>query len=90
VNKLGRWARLLALGRFLRSRRSGFSLKLLVVAAALYLLLPADLVPDILPLAGWLDDLGVLALAFGWLDRAWRRAQGRDGDGAAPTVVTES
>lgn len=90
MNKPGRWARLLALGRFLRSRRSGVSLKLLLVAAALYLLLPVDLIPDVLPLAGWLDDLGVLALAVGWLDRAWRRATHRD-DAAAPTsAVTEA
>jgi uncharacterized membrane protein YkvA (DUF1232 family) len=32
-------------------------IKLALVAAAVYLASPLDLVPDVLPLAGWLDDL---------------------------------
>lgn len=36
-----------------------------VYAALAYLLLPADLVPDILPVTGYSDDLATLALALG-------------------------
>jgi uncharacterized membrane protein YkvA (DUF1232 family) len=37
--------------------------KALVLLAVLYLLMPADLVPDI-PIVGWIDDLLVLWLAL--------------------------
>ncbi len=43
--------------------------KLLGVFAVLYLLSPVDLVPDIVPLLGWLDDLGVLTLVVGYFVR---------------------
>lgn len=36
-----------------------------IYAALAYLLLPADLVPDILPVTGYSDDLATLALALG-------------------------
>lgn len=31
------------------------------LAALAYVLMPVDLVPDVLPVIGWLDDLGVVA-----------------------------
>ncbi len=37
---------------------------LLIAAAALYILSPVDLIPDIVPVAGWADDLVVLLLAL--------------------------
>jgi hypothetical protein len=36
---------------------------LLGVLALLYVLSPLDLVPDWIPLVGWLDDIGILAWA---------------------------
>ena len=33
------------------------------VLALLYVVSPVDLVPDIVPVLGWLDDVGVLGLA---------------------------
>jgi uncharacterized membrane protein YkvA (DUF1232 family) len=38
--------------------------KALPVLAALYVLSPADLVPDVLPLLGQVDDLGVMLIAL--------------------------
>lgn len=37
---------------------------LLIAAAALYIISPIDLIPDIVPVAGWADDLVVLLLAL--------------------------
>ena len=39
--------------------------KAIIVGALGYLILPADLVPDILPGAGYTDDWSVLAIALG-------------------------
>ena len=41
-----------------------------VIAGALgYMILPADLVPDILPGLGWLDDIAVMKVAFDMADK---------------------
>jgi len=34
-----------------------------IVAAIIYIISPIDLVPDFIPVAGWLDDLAVLIVA---------------------------
>jgi uncharacterized membrane protein YkvA (DUF1232 family) len=44
-----------------------------MLAGALYVLLPTDLVPDIIPLFGWLDDIGVLASVLTLIGRELRR-----------------
>jgi uncharacterized membrane protein YkvA (DUF1232 family) len=41
--------------------------------AAIYVVWPIDLVPDVIPVVGWLDDLGVLALMAGWMVREVNR-----------------
>lgn len=40
---------------------------MMVVGAVLYVLSPLDIVPDLIPVLGWLDDLGVLALLVRYL-----------------------
>ncbi|MBI3185315.1 MAG: DUF1232 domain-containing protein [Myxococcales bacterium] len=47
--------------------------KLTALAAAAYLVLPVDAVPDVLPVLGWLDDLGVLSAATWFMVREIRR-----------------
>lgn len=47
--------------------------KLLVVGAALYLVMPFDAIPDMLPVVGWLDDVGVLAAVAAFLVRDVKR-----------------
>jgi uncharacterized membrane protein YkvA (DUF1232 family) len=56
--------------------------KLLGVLAAVYVVLPVDLVPDVLPLIGWLDDVGVVAAVLAFLVRDMRRHAA--GDELAP------
>ena len=53
--------------RYLNSGRiSGFE-KFILGAALLYIVTPSDLLPDWLPIAGWMDDLGMAALVLAFI-----------------------
>ncbi len=43
--------------------------KLAGLGAAAYAVMPFDAIPDVLPLVGWLDDLGVLSAVVWWTVR---------------------
>lgn len=61
--------------------------KLTGVLALAYLFSPVDVVPDIFPIVGWLDDLGVVSAAAMFL---WRDIQGwRPLADAMPKRVSE-
>ena len=51
------------LWRYLRDGRVPLWRKLVGVAAVAYLIWPFDLIPDFIPIIGWLDDAGVLTAA---------------------------
>ena len=38
--------------------------KLVLGAALVYVVVPFDAVPDVVPVVGWLDDMGVVGLAL--------------------------
>jgi uncharacterized membrane protein YkvA (DUF1232 family) len=40
-----------------------------VLGGVAYAALPFDLIPDVLPIVGWLDDAGVMAAGFAFLLR---------------------
>lgn len=61
------------LGRFLRDREAPWGPKLLVLLSLIYLLVPTDLVPDLIPVVGWLDDAGLVSAALAWLWASLRR-----------------
>lgn len=49
-----------ALYRYMKDPQVQWYRKTIVVAALLYFILPIDSIPDISPLIGYLDDLGVI------------------------------
>lgn len=55
--------------RFLTSSEAPLLPKLGIVAAIAYFVMPLDLVPDVIPILGWLDDVGIVAMAIAWLGR---------------------
>ena len=61
------------LWRYLRDPGVGTWKKLLGAAAVAYVVWPFDLIPDTIPVIGWLDDVGVLAAVALFLVREVRR-----------------
>lgn len=57
-----------AIYRYLADKETNWKPKALTGLALLYVLWPADLVPDI-PIIGWLDDAGIVFLAGLYLSR---------------------
>jgi len=71
----------------LRDREASWTARLLAVATLAYVLDPIDLLPDVIPVIGWLDDLGAFRLGLFLLfrlssapvlERAAARAQTAD------------
>lgn len=54
---------------YIRDPKSDWKPKALFLLALIYVAFPFDLLPDILPVIGWLDDLGMFAFASWYL---WR------------------
>lgn len=56
-----------ALYRYMTDRYVSWHRKAIVVAALIYFISPIDAVPDIAPLIGYLDDLGVITALLKYL-----------------------
>ncbi|PZR18583.1 MAG: hypothetical protein DI536_01500 [Archangium gephyra] len=72
-------------GSYVRSPRVARWKKVLGVLAVLYAVLPVDAIPDVVPLFGWLDDIGLLGVAFGLIARDMARHSKQ----GAPVIDTE-
>jgi uncharacterized membrane protein YkvA (DUF1232 family) len=60
-------------------------LKALMLLVPAYLLSPIDLIPDIIPFLGWIDDLVIVPLLVGWIVKMLPQrapAYSRSADGA--------
>lgn len=57
------------LGPYLRSKDVPWWKKGLGVLGVLYIVWPFDIIPDLIPIIGWLDDLGVLAALIAFVYR---------------------
>ncbi len=58
---------LLILWRAFTAPETPLWLKALMLVVPLYLISPLDIIPDFIPLAGWLDDLVVIPLLVSWI-----------------------
>lgn len=79
VKKRGGWPvlwRVPAAWRLLRSRQAPLWQKALVLAGAAYVVMPLDLIPDAIPLIGWLDDVGIIVACAAVLQRALSEHRG--------------
>ena len=61
-----RWG---ALRRFWQDRSAPAWKKLLLLLLSVYVFFPVDLVPDVIPVWGWLDDAGAMGVALLLLSR---------------------
>jgi uncharacterized membrane protein YkvA (DUF1232 family) len=71
--------------RYLRDPEVGLLRKLVGGAALVYLVFPFDLIPDVLPIIGWLDDLGIVSAAMFFVAREVKRHASAHTD--APSAV---
>lgn len=53
--------------RFLRDPAAPKLPKAMALLALVYVVVPVDLIPDLMPVLGWLDDLGMTGLALGYI-----------------------
>jgi uncharacterized membrane protein YkvA (DUF1232 family) len=60
---------LLALFRYMRDSYVPWYRKTIVIAALIYFIAPIDTIPDLTPLLGYLDDLGVITAVLKFLGK---------------------
>jgi uncharacterized membrane protein YkvA (DUF1232 family) len=70
--------------RFLTQRGAPIVPRIIALLALAYLVMPLDAVPDLVPLLGWLDDLGVVTTALGYVAAQAARFENARLDAAAP------
>jgi uncharacterized membrane protein YkvA (DUF1232 family) len=58
---------LMMLWRAFLAQETPLWLKGLMLIVPLYLISPLDIIPDFIPLAGWLDDMVVIPLLVSWI-----------------------
>lgn len=74
--------------RYFRDEKVPGWRKFVVVGAVAYVLLPIDLIPDLVPVLGWLDDLGAIGAALTFFARDISNHAAKQK--AIPSVSTES
>jgi uncharacterized membrane protein YkvA (DUF1232 family) len=86
----GKVGRLRALGRYFRDDRASFFGKAFVLFAVAYVVFPLDAIPDVAPVVGWLDDIGVVSLALWHLSRVLGKYRQDETDVIEAQVVRQA
>jgi uncharacterized membrane protein YkvA (DUF1232 family) len=73
--------------RFALDPRVAPAAKLLAVFALIYVIFPVDLLWDVVPILGWIDDVGLSALAFILLARAYKHYRGEAARATSPAAA---
>ena len=63
-NSIGFFTRIYVYIRALLDRRTPIIPKILGIAIIAYIILPFDLIPDTIPVLGWMDDAAIAALGI--------------------------
>lgn len=66
--------------RFFTRKNGAWGPRIFALLALVYVFVPIDLVADVIPFFGWLDDIGVMAMAMGWIAKAVHKELHREGD----------
>ena len=68
-----------ALFRFLGDPNAPKLWQLIAVLTIAYVVMPIDAIPDVIPIVGWLDDLGIVGLAIAFTaSQAAKYTEGRE------------
>jgi len=62
-----------ALVRFFRDRQASLAGKIFVALTVVYVVSPIDAIPDVMPIIGWLDDVGIIGVALTYLGRVLQK-----------------
>ena len=57
----------MALWHFLTDRGTPLAPRVLALAVLAYVIFPLDIIPDVIPIVGWMDDLGITAILVGYI-----------------------
>lgn len=61
------WDKVMALWNFVKDSDAPWKGKAIAIGALLYLIFPADAIPDVIPLLGLTDDASIIAFAISML-----------------------
>jgi uncharacterized membrane protein YkvA (DUF1232 family) len=77
-----------ALLRFLVDGKAPLLPRLFALLALVYIVMPIDAIPDFAPVIGWLDDLGVTAVAVAFLASQAAKYHNAQAEAALPPSPT--
>ena len=72
------WDSVMALWKMIKDPHAAWGAKALAIGALLYLVSPVDAIPDIIPVVGFTDDVGVIVAAVAALADSLNKYKGID------------